>query len=200
MELLYAPLSPFGRKVVVVAHESGIFQRLRLTTVSTRNDAEKITPYNPLGKIPVLITDTGAVIYDSTVICEFLDAEYGNCRLLPRQGFRRWETLTQAALADGLLDAAITIRYERARPASEQSSGETSRQLSKIRVGLDQLERNVASFGAELDLAQVGVACALGYIPLRVEEFTGLVKWPKLNAWYASASRRESLTKTAPQS
>ena len=199
MELIYASLSPFGRKVLAVAHEIGIANRIKLTPVSSRNEPEKIAPFNPLGKIPVLISDTGAVLYDSAVICEFLNAEYGNHRLLPASGFRRWEILTHAALADGLLEAGVQVRYERARPAAEQSVSETARQLTKVTQGLDQMERVVEQFGADLDLAQIGLACALGYIPLRVEEFTGLKNWPKLAAWYARACQRESLAKTAPQ-
>jgi len=86
MELKFSGLSPYVRKVMVVAHEVGVADRLQLTPVKTREEPEKITPVNPLGKIPALITDSGQAIYDSPVICEYLDAEFGGHRLLRRRG------------------------------------------------------------------------------------------------------------------
>lgn len=200
MELKYAQLSPFGRKVLIVAHEAGITERIRLTPVSTRGEPEKITPFNPLGKIPVLVTDAGAVIYDSSVICEYLNAEFCSHRLLPASGMRRWEILTRAALADGIIEAGVAVRYERARPQAEQSATAAEWQLKKIRAGLDQIENDIEYWGNQLDLAQIGLAAALGYVPLRVEEIAGLKPWPKLTAWYARQSaERASFAATAPR-
>jgi glutathione S-transferase len=165
---------------------------------TTRTEPEKLTPLNPLGKIPVLITDAGDAIYDSPVICEYLDAEFGQHRLLPAQGARRWQIMTAAALADGLLDAALLVRHGRARPPEQQSAEWTELQLRKVHLALDHLEGAVEAFGAELDMAQVGVGAALGYIPLRLLDLEGLPKWPKLNAWYAMQIRRPSFKNTAP--
>jgi glutathione S-transferase len=155
-------------------------------------------PVNPLGKIPALITDAGTVLYDSPVICEYLDAEFGGRRLLPAAGARRWEVMTRAALADGILDAAILARNERLRPAADQSSEWIAWQLRKVNAGFDQLERDAGGFGDELDMGLVGVGCALGYLPLRIEEFAGLTRWPRLKAWYAAMSLRPSFQRTAP--
>lgn len=198
MELKYSPLSPYVRKVTIVAHEHGIADRIRLTKVDTRAEPEKIAPLNPLGKIPVLVTDTGAVLYDSPVICEYLDAEYGDHRLLPASGARRYDVLTRMALGDGLLDASILVRHERVRAREKQSEEWIAWQLRKLNAGLDHLEGQVEVFGDALDLGQIAVAAALGYMPLRVDEVAGLTRWPRLRAWYEALSEREAFRNTAP--
>ncbi len=198
MELKFSGLSPYVRKVSIVAHEHGLVERLRMTTVNTRNEPDKITPHNPLGKIPVLITDSGDTLYDSPVICEYLDAEFGNHRLLPAAGPRRWQIMTRVALADGLLDAALLVRLERARDASEQSAAWTELQLGKVHRALAYFEDEVDTFGPELDMAQVAVGAAVGYIPVRLLDFDGLPKWPKLRAWYARQLLRPSFKNTVP--
>ena len=198
MELKFSKLSPYVRKVNIVAHEHGLAERIRLTPIDTRAESDKIAPLNPLGKIPVLITDAGETIYDSPVICEYLDAEFGNYRLLPAQGARRWQIMTMAALADGLLDAALLIRHERARSADRQSAEWTELHLRKVHLALDHFERTVDRFSPELDMAQVGVGAALGYIPIRLLDLEGLPKWPKLEAWYAKQLQRPSFRNTAP--
>ena len=198
MELKFSGLSPYVRKVNIVAHEHGLAGRLRLTPVNTRAEPEKITPHNPLGKIPVLITDSGQTVYDSPVICEYLDAEFGNHRLQPAAGPRRWEIMTMVALADGLLDAALLVRLERARPATEQSAEWTNLQLGKVHRALGYFERMADSFGHELDMAQVAVGAATGYVPLRLLDLEGLPHWPRLKAWYDRQSLRPSFKNTVP--
>lgn len=198
MELKFSGLSPYVRKVMVVAHEAGVADRLQLTPVKTREEPEKITPVNPLGKIPALITDSGQVLYDSPVICEYLDAEFGHRKLLPAGGERRYAILTMAALADGILDAGLLVRHERARPADRQSSEWIEWQLHKVNAGLDTLERQAASFDTALDLGLIGVGCALGYLPLRLDEAKGLERWPRLKSWYATMSKRPSFERTTP--
>lgn len=198
MELKFSPLSPYVRKVTITAHELGIAQRIRLTPVDTRAEPDKIAPFNPLGKIPALVTDAGAVLYDSPVICEYLDAEFGNHRLLPASGARRWDILTRVALADGTVDAAILIRHERVRPAERQSPEAIAWQLRKVFAGLDRMEGSVETFGGALDLGQIALGCALGYMPLRIAELEGLTKWPRLRSWYEQLTQRESFRLTAP--
>ena len=198
MELKYAPLSPYVRKVMVVAHEIGIADRLTLTPVKTLEEPEKIVPWNPLGKIPALVLDDGTVLYDSPVICEYLDTEFGGRRLLAASGERRWRTLTRVALVDGILDAAILTRMDRLRPAAQQSADWVSRQLGKMLRGLDTLEREAATFGSELDLGLVAVGCALGYLPVRIPESVDPARWPRLAEWYATALQRPSFAKTVP--
>jgi glutathione S-transferase len=198
VELKFSPLSPYVRKVSIVTHEHGLAERLKLTHVNTRTESDKIEPHNPLGKIPVLITDGGETLYDSPVICEYLDAEFGKHRLLPASGPRRWQIMTLVALADGLLDAALLVRLERLRPAPEQSSEWTELQLGKIERALGYFEAIVDGFSADLDMAQVALGAALGYIPLRLQEFEGFPRWPRLGPWYARQSSRPSFRNTMP--
>jgi glutathione S-transferase len=182
---------------MVVAHETGVADSLTLTTVKTSEEPDKIVPFNPLGKIPALVLDDGQILYDSPVICEYLDAEFGGHRLLPTGGPRRWAIMTRAALADGMLDAALLVRHERLRPAPQQSADWVALQIGKARSGLDRLEREAEAFG-DLDMGLVGVGCALGYMPLRVREFEGLTDWPRLRDWFAQVSQRPSFQRTTP--
>jgi glutathione S-transferase len=198
MELKYGPVSPYVRKVMVVAHEVGVADRIKLTHVKTAEEPERIFPFNPLGKIPALVMDDGSVMYDSPVICEYLDAEFGGHRLLAAAGPSRWRAMTRAALADGLLDAGIHVRWERLRPPEQQSSDWLARQLRKILSGLDSLESEAASLGEAFDMGHVGVGCALGYLPLRIPETKDPGRWPRLAAWFDKVSQRPSFAKTVP--
>lgn len=198
MELKFGPLSPYARKVCVVAHEVGVADRMKMTVVKAREEPATIVPFNPLGKIPALILDDGSVLYDSPVICEYLDAEFGGRRLLPAAGPPRWRVLTRAALVDGALDAGILARNERLRPVEKQSQEWIAWQVDKVVRALDALEEEVPGFGNELDLGLVGVGCAMGYLPLRVPEAKDPARWPRLRAWYAEVARRPSFAKTAP--
>ncbi len=198
MELKYSQLSPYVRKVNIVAHELGIADRVKLTKVDARNDPGSVTPFNPLGKIPALITDGGAVIVDSPVICEFLDAEYGGHRLMPAAGARRWEIATTMAIADGMADAAVLVRNERAREAPKRSEEWIAWQMRKIDNAMAHFESAVQSMGRDLDLGQIALGAALGYMAIRIDEIAGLARWPGLRAWYALVSERESFRRTAP--
>ena len=197
MELKFASMSPYARKVMVVAHEAGVAQRIRVTPVKTREEPHTILPFNPLAKIPALVLDDGTTIYDSPVICEYLDAEFGGHRLLAASGPQRWRTLTRAALADGTLDAGLLVRWERLRPQELQSSDWIAMQLGKIYAALDRLEDEAETFGP-LDLGLVGVGCALGYLPLRVPEIADRARWPRLFAWYERMLERPSFARTVP--
>jgi glutathione S-transferase len=198
MELKYGPVSPYVRKVMVVAHEVGAIDRITLTAVNTRDEQERIVPFNPLGKIPALVLDNGTVIYDSPVICEYLDTEFGGRRLLAASGEKRWRTLTRAALADGALDAALLTRHERLRPADRQSQDWIALQLRKVTGALDTLEHDAATFGDELDLGLVAVGCVLGYLPIRIPEAIDPARWPRLAQWFAKVSQRPSFARTVP--
>lgn len=198
MELKYSALSPYVRKVTITLHELGIADRVRLTKVDARGDPGAITPFNPLGKIPALVIDDGSVIFDSPVICEYLDAEFGGHRLLAASGPQRWETLTRAALADGMIDAAILVRRERDRDEARRLQEWIAWQLRKVTQGLDALEARIDTLGDRFDLGQIALAAALGYMPLRIDEVAGLPRWPRLKAWYDKVCERDSLQRTAP--
>ena len=172
MQLIYAAASPFARKVRVLAAETGLLDRIELldTAVLPTTLNERVNSLNPLGKIPVLLSDDGEALYDSRVICEYLDTLHQGTKLLP-DGAARWQVLRLAALADGLMDAALLARYERAaRPAELQWPAWLEGQLGKIQRALAELERQVERLQGPLDLGQIGVACALGYLDFRFSD------------------------------
>ena len=198
MELTFSPTSPFVRKVLIIAHELGIADKIKLVPTNPRADTERLVPLNPLSKVPVLITAKGEAIYDSPVICEYLDTEFGKNRFIP-VGDRRWHILTVAALADGILDAAILVRNERLRLAENQSAGWTDWQMKRVNTGLDRLEALVDSLGDGVDLRHAAIASALGYLILRMPDDGLLKSRPKLANWYKAIAQRPSFQKTEPK-
>lgn len=200
MQLIYAAASPFARKVRVLAVETGLLERIELfdTAVLPTTLNERVNALNPLGKIPVLLTDDGQALYDSRVICEYLDTLHQGTKLLP-DGAARWQVLRLAALADGLMDAALLARYERAaRPAELQWSAWLEGQLGKIQRALAELERQVGQLQGPLDLAQIGVACALGYLDFRFADLDWRAAHPGLAAFQQAFAQRASMQASAP--
>lgn len=200
MQLIYAAASPFARKVRVLAAETGLLERIELldTAVLPTTLNERVNALNPLGKIPVLLTDDGQALYDSRVICEYLDTLHQGTKLLP-DGAARWQVLRLAALADGLMDAALLARYERAvRPAELQWTAWLEGQLGKIQRALAELERQVDHLQGPLDLAQIGVACALGYLDFRFADLDWRAEHPGLAAFQQVFAQRGSMQASAP--
>ena len=200
MQLIYAAASPFARKVRVLAAETGLLERIELldTAVLPTTLNERVNALNPLGKIPVLLTDDGEALYDSRVICEYLDTQHQGAKLLP-SGASRWQVLRLAALADGLMDAALLARYERGvRPAELQWPAWLDGQLGKVLRALTELERQVDLLQGPLDLAQIGVACALGYLDFRFADLDWRAAYPDLAAFQQAFSQRPSMRGSAP--
>ena len=147
MKLRYSPASPYVRKCLALAHEAGLAGRIDLVPTVTADPCSGLANDNPLGKIPALATDDGQVLFDSPVICEYLDSLHGGGKFLPPAGPARWTALRRQALADGLLDAALLRRYESARPADEQSPGWHDKQKAVITRALDALEAEADRLG-----------------------------------------------------
>jgi glutathione S-transferase len=199
MKLRFSPTSPYVRKVVVTARELGIDDRIeRIPTNPWVGDSE-LAADNPLGKVPVLITDDGLTLYDSPVICEYLDREFGGSRLLPLDGAARWTVLRQQALCDGILDAAILRRLENQRPLARQSVDWCGLQADAVAKGLDALERAVGDWDEAVDLGQIAAGCALGYLDFRFAEDLWRATRPTLAAWYEQFAARPAMQATVPQ-
>jgi glutathione S-transferase len=199
MKLRYAPTSPYVRKVMIVAIESGIADRIEKVATSvlpiTPNDGLKAE--NPLVKVPSLTTDSGEVLYDSPVICEYLDSLHTAMKLFPASGPARWTALRRQALGDGILDAAILCRYETAvRPKELQWDSWIDGQMRKVRGGLDALEAE--RLDGAFDIGAITIACALGYIDFRYASEDWRKTRPRLAAWDAEISKRPSMVATAP--
>lgn len=207
MQLYYSPASPFVRKVLVAAHELGSVQDIELVSAAASPvDANlTIAAHNPLAQVPTLVSDTGAVLCDSRVICEYLDTQ-AQGTLFP-SGEGRWEALVLQSHADGLLDAALLARYERiVRPQALQWDVWDAGQMDKISRTLDVLERNLATIeGAapkvclRVDIGTIAVACALGYLCFRFPDFHWRDGRAGLSAWFERFSQRASMQQTVPR-
>lgn len=200
MRLFYSPTSPYARKVVVLLAEAGHSNAVELALGSGTAIDTGTTPlaHNPLGKIPTLERDDGPALYDSRVITRYLD-EHFKVGLYP-SGARVWETLTLEATADGILDAALLMVYEmRIRPEDKRFDAWVEGQWGKIDRALDALEaRWISHLHGPLDMGQIAVGCALGYIDFR----HGARNWregrPLLAAWEAVFASRDSMKASVP--
>ena len=199
MKLRYSPTSPYVRKVTVVAHETGLNGRIQRVPTVTTDPTSGLAKDNPLGKVPALITDDGQSIFDSPVICEYLDNLHGGPKLFPPAGPARWTALRRQALADGILDAAVLRLLETRRPANEQSPAWIEKQKAVIGRALDAFESEIGQFGEAITIGHVTTAVALGYIDFRF----GADKWrdrrPALARWFESFAQRPSLANTVPK-
>ena len=199
MKLFYNPASPYVRKVMVLAHEAKLADRITLISESVLPNKPNalVAASNPLMKVPTLLLEDGSALFDSRVIAEYLDVQSGGA-FFPAAGAPRWTALRLQALADGVLDAAILIRYERAlRPAEKQWADWIDGQLLKIRQGLDALEAQTG-LGSAVTIGEIAVASALGYLDFRFPEENWRATHPRLAAFYEKFSARPSMMATRP--
>jgi len=199
MDLYYSTTSPFVRKVDIFAIETGLEQQIRRLKTNPWQAEEKLISENPLSKIPTLITGEGLVLYDSTVICAYLDTLHSLEKLIPPQGEIRWQVLTLQSLADGILDAGILRFMEKKRVPAEQSKDWDNLQKNSIDRGLDNLEKTVPEWNDELNIGQITVASLLGWLDFRFSEENWRVNREYLSDWYQIFSERKSMLQTIPE-
>ncbi len=200
MKLFYAATSPFVRKCLVSAHELGLRARIELLPAAAHpvNRDRTVVARNPLGKVPTLITEEGAALYDSRVICEYLN-ELGDGHLMPRQGPARWLVLVEQALADGIMDAAVLTRYETAvRPANLCWDDWVAGQLDKVACGLADIERRAGRLADRVDAGTIALGCALGYLDFRFATLAWRDRCPNAAAWFEQFGKRDSMVSTQP--
>ena len=196
MKLIYSLTSPYARKVRILLIEKGIDAMIEHVIASPLAEPEKVIPANPLGKIPVLLTDAGA-LYDSPVICEYLDRLAGE-PLLPASGTNRWAILRVQALADGIMDAAFAIVMERLRPAPERSSQWSERWHAAILRATIDADRDFPKLTDRFDLGQIAMAAALGYLGFRLPDIDWQADAPSLAMWWDETGQRASVLATRP--
>lgn len=200
LTLYHSPASPYVRKVMVLAHEAGIIDQIEIVTGSGTPLDAGAAPIaaNPLGKVPTLARADGAAIYDSRVICAYLDDRAGT-GFYPA-GARRWDALTLEATADGMLDAALLMVYEtRLRPEDIRFAPFVEGQWTKIARSLDVIEaRWMAYLAGPPCIGQIALGCALGYLDLRLAARDWRATRPALAAWEAAFAARDSMRLTAP--
>ena len=199
MKIYFSPASPYVRKCLVVAHELGIADQIEKLPSNAHpvNRDRVIIADNPLGQVPTFFTDEGAVIYDSRVICEYLNAK-ANGELFPADGALRWDVLTQQALADGMLGACLIARYEDvARPEPLLWADWRAAQLDKVTTGLAWMEAHLASLQT-IQIGSISLACLLGYLDFRFPDYAWRANGPQTAQWFAQMSERASFKATFP--
>ncbi|MEM7069865.1 MAG: glutathione S-transferase N-terminal domain-containing protein [Pseudomonadota bacterium] len=202
MKLWYAPLSPFVRKVLILAHETGMIDNLELVDApSTALDPNAgLQSVNPLGKIPTLVLEDGHSIFDSRVICEYLDGLHDGNKMIPESGMERINALVTQSIGDGIMDATVGIRYEQAlRPEEKQWDKWLDGQFVKISKSLDVLETWRGARIQDVHIGSISIASALGYLDLRQPQFEWREGRPVLTQMLATFSERSSMVLTAPK-
>lgn len=201
MKLIGSHSSPFARKVRVVLAEKRIEYEFVIEIPS--NPDSRVPQYNPLGKIPVLVTDDGTNLFDSRVIVEYLDSISPVTRLIPEPARQRIQVRRWEALADGILDACVVLVQEGRRPAELQSAAVVARQTGKIERALataatELADRNWCA-GESYSLADIAVGCALGFLDFRFPEISWRAAYPNLVRHADKLFRLVPFEATAPR-
>jgi glutathione S-transferase len=197
MQLFYSPTSPYARKVRIVMLERGLDAGVEVVGV-TPFENPVLAAANPLSKIPALVLESGQALYDSPVICEYLDSMGAAQRLIPENGDTRWATLRLQALADGVLDAAFRLVMERRRPESEQSQDWLGRWEASILRAIAAADLEPATRTGALNLGQISLACALGYLDFRHATIGWQGVAPGLVGWFEDWKSQPSFAATTP--
>jgi glutathione S-transferase len=196
MKLAYSPASPYVRKVTACAIKRGLGDKIERLKIGTTDPA--LLKYNALSKVPTLVTDDGAAIFDSPVICEYLDSIGSAPKFFPPSGPARWKALTQEALADGILDATQPRRRELTLPQDEGRKGYIALQQGKVARALDVFEKEAGSLGDLATIGEITIGVALGYLDFRYANEPWRPGHPKLEAWYAKVVKMPPLAETMP--
>jgi len=200
LKLIGSSASPFARKARIVAAEKRVEYTWELADPWPADSA--VGDSNPLGKVPVLVLDDGTALYDSRVICEFLDGVSPIGKLIPAGNRERIEVRRWEALADGILDAGVLALAESRRPAHERSSAWTARQMEKVARGLDALEAQLGArafcCGNTLTLADIAVGACLGWLDFRFPQLDWRADRPHLARLAAKLAERPSFADTLP--
>jgi len=199
MKLHWSPRSPFLRKVMIVAHERGLVDRIACvrTVAATSKPHAELMKDNPLSKIPTLILDDGSALYDSPVICEYLDALDGAPQLLPSEPKARLEALRRQALGDGFLDLLVLLRDERMR--AQPSEAHLASAAVRRAAILKNLEADAAALvSAPFSIGHIAIGCALSYLDFRYADEDWRKDHPRIASWHATFAARASVKATEP--
>jgi glutathione S-transferase len=197
VKLFYSASSPFARKVRIAAREKGIAGGITEVECNPFADPLELRAQNPLGLVPTLVAG-GLVLYDSPVICEYLDTRKETPRLIPLGATERWPVLRAQALADGLMDVAVRLTVERRRPQGEQSPGTHQRWLAQMDSAVGAMQEQLPGLSGLLNLGHIAFAAALGYLDFRHAQLDWRGGHPQLAAWYDPFAQRPAMAQTAP--
>lgn len=199
MILRFLPHSPYARKVMVAANELGVIDTIEVIEAHVFDPETPLLAENPLGKVPALIRDDGSTLYDSTVICEWLDAQDGRNQIFPASGEARIQALRRNALGDGLGQAATWNIRERYRPDGERSDSYMAyyeRTIDRCLAALEVEADDMAAANGRFDIGDIAIACAISYLDFRYPDRAWREQLPRLGAWVAQASQRPSMQAT----
>jgi len=197
MKLFHAPTSPYARKVRMVIIEKGLQDRVEAIEAIPYDNPPALVASNPLGKVPALLTDDGKAVFDSPVICHYLDSAAPPASLLP-DGAARWDYLVREALCDGIIDAGLAMVMEGRRPEQYRSPDLPKRWRAAILRSVAAVEADIAGYEGALSLAQIGLGAALGYLDFRLPELGWREGHPRAAAWYESFSQPAAMQATRP--
>jgi glutathione S-transferase len=199
VKLYFANASPFARKVRVLVAEKGI-PGIEEVELSPWARPGELIAANPLSQVPTLVTDAGESLYDSLVICEYLDQFGSGPRLMPPEGAARWTVLRRHALANGLAESVLHIAVENLRREAQfRSPAAIDGWCASINRAADALEREIGGFDDVLTIAHIALGIGLGYCDFRAgQHIDWRVGRPALTAWYASFAQRPSMQATKP--
>lgn len=184
--------------------EKGLEQQVAAVLVDPFSQDARLEAVNPLGKVPTLLLDDGSTLFDSPLLCRYLDSLSALPRLVPRDSPEEWRVLRWEAMADGMTDAAYSIVMERRRPPAEQSPQWLGRWATDIQRVLQVMEGQIDKLGADVTLAHLAVGAAIGYLDLRMPETLyeaacpQPAAYPRLLRWYESFRLRPSIRATEP--
>ena len=201
LTLHWSPLSPFVRKVMCCVHELGLQNQIRCvrTKVASQVPNLALIPDNPLIRIPTLVLENGQALFDSVVICEYLDSLGSDVSLYPARGDARWQALRWQAMGDGLCDTLIAWRHERDRVPGQQIAALLEGARLKVESTLDRLDAEVAQLAAApFGIGHIAVGCALGYLGVRFSDLQWRTGRPQLASWQAEFEARSASRLTQP--
>jgi glutathione S-transferase len=199
MKLHWSPRSPFVRKVMIAAYELGLVDRITCvrTVVATTRPHAELMEENPLSKIPTLVLDDGTVLYDSPVICEYLDTLHAGPKLLPPGGKDRLVALRRQALGDGFLDFLLLLRNERER--AHPSDGHLATFTTKRKAALATIEREAQALATSpFTVGHIAIGCALSYLDFRFGHEDWRNDHPRIAGWHRDFAARASVRATEP--
>ena len=197
MKLYYSSTSPYVRKVMACAITRGLDSRIHLHPSNPHASPADLVADNPTSKVPSLVTDDGTSLYDSPVICEFLDSLGDAPALFPATGAARWRALKFQAMGDGILDAAVPCRGEQGKPKEAARDAQIARFKAAMSRTVDALEADPPH--RHVDIGSIAVACALGYLDFRFGSEPWRPTHPKLAAWYEEFAKHPGIAQTAPK-
>lgn len=200
MKLFNSPASPYARKVRIVMHEKALTGLVEQVNIDVYSDPAELLAANPLGKIPTLIIDDGRALFDSPVICAYLDAhpQGQGERLRPHSGMERWMVMRAEALADGIMDLSLARTMENRKPEAEKSPTLAARQQTQLLRALDVAADELRTQHSGFTLGHIAMACALGYLDLRHGDLEWRNGRDELAAWWDEIARRPSIVATNP--